>query len=262
MTSPSRSTIRRSTPWVLGCCGPKFTVRMSPPTSRSRVIVTPGARVCSDLLSAMYSGLRRCRLPDLVVFGEVDGFAADRKVAAQWVAHPVVRHQDPGQVRMALEANAEHVPRLSLIPVGGSVDVVRAGCPGIVFGHEDADAQFPVCLHVAELIHELEALRWLINRRGGQVIDTRHKDVALVALRLEFGQRFANALPGHTDPLGARNDALGENALAQLERRHKRGLIPWALIFSCRIISAFSTSSGRGGQPGMYTSTGTLLSTP
>src|SRR5215471_10941962 len=262
MTSPSRSTIRRSTPWVLGCCGPKFTVRMSPPTSRSRVIVTPGARVCSDLVSGMRSGLRRCRLPDLVVFGEVDRFAADRIVAAQWVAHPVVRHQDPGQVRMAREVDAEHVPRLTLIPVGGRVDVVRAVHPGIVFGHEDADAQLPVRLHVPELVHKLEALRRLLDGWGGQVIDTRHKDVALVALRLEFGQRLAKALAGHTDPFGARDDAVGENALSQLERRHKRGLIPWALIFSCRIISAFSTSSGRGGQPGMYTSTGTILSTP
>src|SRR5215510_13457067 len=262
MTSPSRSTIRRNTPWVLGCWGPKFTVRMSPPNSRSRVIVTPGARVCSGIVSGMRSGLRRCRPPDFVVFGEVDRLTADWKVAAQRVAHPVVRHQDPGQVRMALEPDAEHIPRLALIPVGWCVDVVRAWGPGVVLWYEDAYPQLPVCLHVPELVHELQALRWLLDRRGGQMIDTRHKDVALVALRLEFGQRLANALAGHADPFGTRDHAVGENALRELQRRHKRGLIPWALIFSCRIISAFSTSSGRGGQPGMYTSTGTILSTP
>src|SRR5215813_9181733 len=98
---------------------------MSPPTSRSRVIVTPGARGCSDIVSGMRSSLRRCRLPDFVVFGEVDWLAADWKVAAQRVAHPVVRHQDSGQVRMALEPDTEHIPRLTLIPVGWCVDVVR-----------------------------------------------------------------------------------------------------------------------------------------
>src|SRR5437879_5801665 len=52
--SPSRSTTRRSTPWVLGWWGPKLTVRMSPskPRSLSRVIVTPGDGSCWIRLSA------------------------------------------------------------------------------------------------------------------------------------------------------------------------------------------------------------------
>src|ERR1700738_339049 len=54
MISPSMSTTRRSTPWVLGWCGPKLTVRMSPsnPRSLSRVIVTRGEGSCPIRLSA------------------------------------------------------------------------------------------------------------------------------------------------------------------------------------------------------------------
>src|SRR5437870_638049 len=116
ITSPSRSTTSRSTPWVLGCCGPKFTVRISPSSPGSRVCVTviPWAAVGSGFISAMIrcserSSLGWRRLPDLVVLGEVHRLTAHREVTAKGVAEPVLRHQDPRQVGVALELDAEHV---------------------------------------------------------------------------------------------------------------------------------------------------------
>ncbi len=56
------------------------------------------------------------------LFGEADGLAADRIVLPQRVPLPVVLHQDPAKVRVPLEADSHHVPRLALVPVGGRPD--------------------------------------------------------------------------------------------------------------------------------------------
>src|SRR5579875_809191 len=143
MTSPSRSTTSRRTPCVLGCWGPKLTVSSSPwpagGRSPVRVIVIPCTPVCSSLVSAIRSSLRGRSLPGLVILREVDGLAADRVVTAQGMPDPIVGHQDPGEVGMALEHDAEHVPGLTLVPVGRGVDVMGARHPSIVLRHEDPD---------------------------------------------------------------------------------------------------------------------------
>src|SRR5439155_7495098 len=58
----------------------------------------------------------------LLFSGEADRLAAERVVLAQGVALPVVLHQDPGEVRVALGADAHQVPGLALVPVGGRPD--------------------------------------------------------------------------------------------------------------------------------------------
>src|SRR5262245_29129133 len=63
--------------------------------------------------------IRRRDLRALVL----DRDAAQRVVLALRVALPVVRHEDPGQPRVAVEDDAEHVVRLPLLPVGRRVDL-------------------------------------------------------------------------------------------------------------------------------------------
>src|SRR5260370_3820693 len=107
--SPSRSTISRSTPCVEGCCGPKLTVSSSPPNapcSPVLLIVTPGDSIMLRPGPSATSGA----LPELHYL------AAHRIVAAQRVAHPVVRHQDSRQARVVREDDAEHVVRLPFLP--------------------------------------------------------------------------------------------------------------------------------------------------
>src|SRR5207248_10328843 len=58
----------------------------------------------------------------LLLPGEADRLAADRVVLAQRVALPVVVHQDPGEVGVALGADAHQVPGLAFVPVGGRPD--------------------------------------------------------------------------------------------------------------------------------------------
>ena len=67
------------------------------------------------------------------------GMAPTRVVLAQGVAVPVLGHEDPGQVGMALEDDAEHVEHLALEGVGPGVQV-DDGRHGRVVGR-DLDAQ-------------------------------------------------------------------------------------------------------------------------
>src|SRR3569833_14378 len=72
----------------------------------------------------------------------LDGDAAEGVVLALRVAHPVVRHHDPGQRRVPVEDQAEEVVRLALVPVVGRVDRhdrrdVRVG---VGAGHLEPDA--------------------------------------------------------------------------------------------------------------------------
>src|SRR5689334_20128378 len=66
---------------------------------------------------------RRSAIATLFLAGEADGLAADRVVLAQRVPLPVVVHDDPREVRVALDADAHQVPGLALVPVGGRPDL-------------------------------------------------------------------------------------------------------------------------------------------
>src|SRR5919199_4964635 len=67
--------------------------------------------------------LRRSAIATLFLAGEADGLAADRVVLAQRVPLPVVVHEDPSEVGVALDPDAHQVPGLALVPVGGRPDL-------------------------------------------------------------------------------------------------------------------------------------------
>src|SRR4051794_5188902 len=92
-TSPSRVSSRRRTPWVDGCCGPILTVRSS------RLSVASIMRV------------------HLASHGEIHRLAAERLGAPQRMTFPVVGQHDARKVRVPLEADAEEVIDLALVPV-------------------------------------------------------------------------------------------------------------------------------------------------
>src|SRR5512141_434616 len=81
-TSLSTASFSRRTPCVLGCCGP-----MLRPISLT-----------------------------------ITGPPGEREVLAQRVALELVGQIDPAEVRVAFEADAEHVERLPLSPVRGGID--------------------------------------------------------------------------------------------------------------------------------------------
>src|SRR5688500_18916217 len=119
--SPSSSTIRRSTPCVLGCCGPMFTSTVSPPSRRSEnrcfssSTVVP-SRSCSVLIvgPALFFGVGLLLLDLVEIESELDFFVAQGIVLAQRVAFPVGRHQDTAQIGVAGKLDAEHVVNFPL----------------------------------------------------------------------------------------------------------------------------------------------------
>src|SRR4051812_6468045 len=107
MTSPSVRSTSRSTPCVLGCCGPMLTSISSVRTSNSTIVWSSG----SVLAVAMVLST-----PDAVVF--------ERKlvVLAERMADPVLGQQDAAQVGVAREPDAAEVVHLALVPVRGRPD--------------------------------------------------------------------------------------------------------------------------------------------
>src|SRR5690348_1776498 len=125
-TSPSRVAIRRSTPWVAGWCGPMLSVIsscVSPwPAGSEESVIDVSRRRWSSVSEAISgrsgrgSGGPLHVLPVGLLFVEREQhrLAPHREVAPLGMALVVLRHQDPAQVRMAGELDAEHVVHLSL----------------------------------------------------------------------------------------------------------------------------------------------------
>src|ERR1051326_5862538 len=99
MTSPSSSALMRMMPCIAGCCGPSPScIRSAPapvpvpsPSMNSRVVVG------RDCVVAMLVGGTDERLAPI-----------DRVILPQRMAHELLVHEEPPQVRMAVEADAEH----------------------------------------------------------------------------------------------------------------------------------------------------------
>ena len=152
--SPCSSSISRSTPWVLGCCGPMLMIIVwsssgssgrSPSCGRLG-LAHPQHR--ADLAQQLLGRHLDARLELLAVLRRLrriiarrqrgtatsvidarraslncTGICADLVVLAQRVALPVLRHQDAGQVGVVGERDAEHVVHLALHRLGAGMDV-------------------------------------------------------------------------------------------------------------------------------------------
>src|SRR5512139_1040910 len=121
-SSPSRVTTRRSTPWVLGCCGPMLTttsLKARPSTSEpSPRAVASSMRRRASFTASSGSGVSNWSYMR-VVLREV------HVVFAQRVTDEVVLEQDATQVGVADEPDADHVPGLALVPVRRRPDVAH-----------------------------------------------------------------------------------------------------------------------------------------
>src|SRR5688572_8584295 len=114
MTSPSSSSTRRSTPCVLGCCGPMFTVIVS-----VRISAMPLHAIALDVGAEL-------GLADLERLVGLRGLAnLHRIVLPRRVAFPVLRHQQPAEIAIAVEEDAEHVPDFTLGPAGAAPDTLH-----------------------------------------------------------------------------------------------------------------------------------------
>ena len=123
---------------------------IAPRAARSPVV---GAR------ARLRAGVAHCEpaaAPAALVVGEEDRLAADREVAALRVAVVVLGHQDPAQVGVAVEDDAEDVVDLALLEVGGREEVDAESTDGTCGVARSATRTFTRdavdALHVEQLV--------------------------------------------------------------------------------------------------------------
>src|SRR5574337_673134 len=103
-TSPFSFNIRRSTPCVLGCCGPMLTYISSIVSwEGSAISISCGFIGLSQLKTTLHRFIRNEPLVLVIL--------------AQRIPHPVLGSQDPSKVRMTIKADSHHVESLPFVPV-------------------------------------------------------------------------------------------------------------------------------------------------
>src|SRR5262245_4546339 len=121
--SPSSVNTSRSTPCVLGCCGPMLTVMVSvrSPDSWSFSTGTMASATAGQPIA--FDVGRKLFLRHLQGLSQVRGAAnLHRRILPEREALPVFGHQETPRIGMTVEDDAEQVPDLAFEPVGRRPD--------------------------------------------------------------------------------------------------------------------------------------------
>src|SRR4030081_3742752 len=135
--SPCSCMIKRKTPWVLGCCGPRLSVisvsptssttpegsmvsKMVSPSSAPRLGARPGISVSAMVIFFSSDASGSVRLVDELLDGDV--VVVHFVIASHGEADEVVGQQDAAQVWVAEEANAHHFEGFALHELGAGPD--------------------------------------------------------------------------------------------------------------------------------------------
>src|SRR5579871_6656125 len=193
-TSPSSSSTSRSTPCAAGCCGPKFSVKLRISAIALLRRWRRGQRRIVAMVVADHARHERARLdrdrlvddPTLVrVVAHLD-VAGQREVLAERVPDEAVVGQDPPQVRVAAEQDAEQVEGLALVPVRARPDLAdRVDQRRLATLAVGAKPQAAVVLDRQQLVGDREAPPTVHRRLAGRrALDAAAEAGAGRALRL------------------------------------------------------------------------------
>src|SRR5258708_34464402 len=116
--SPSRRSTTRSTPCVLGCCGPML-ITSSLVSNIAPWTVVGLSSALPVVLNVRLVARRAQFQPGDRVFHQQLAGALERIVLPLREALPVVRHQNAPAIGVAGEVHPEHVVHLAPQPVGG-----------------------------------------------------------------------------------------------------------------------------------------------
>ena len=177
----------------------------------------------------------RLLLPVLAVVGKLERThlrGPGRMLLAERMAFPGERHEDAAQRRMPVEAHAEHVPNLALVPVGRRPQAGGGGQGGVAVGQAHLQAEVlvpPVGEQVVEHGEITVGLAVPLLAEtfvdGGKVVQRAE---GAVHLGLEELQDRGQTLPGGPQGRKAAPGLLrreGVGAEASLELGHHRGRI-------------------------------------
>ena len=234
--SPSVLSSRRSTPWVAGCWGPMLTSISSGPMSSSRQPWFNGGRGLPPYWpsTCRFCGVKSKGPTPIVLAGQGPlGHLLRRlhpqavvelgvhPVLAQRVAAPVVGEQDPAQVRVAAEGDAEEVEGLALVPVGHGPEPLDGVDAGLLARQVNLDAKRVSVAVREQVVDHLDPRRILLGpvhrREVHQVVEGE------VGVLLQVATHVRRWLGGHDDegrgPVENRSDDLARRT----RRRGARG---------------------------------------
>ena len=148
-------------------------------------------------------------------------------IFAQRVADELVMAQDPFQVRMAVEADAEHVPALALGPIRRLPQIVHAVEARVGFGDRNTQPQAPAVPQRIQLVDDLEPLHAVAQCQTidrGQIHQHVEAQLGIVAQRAQHAPR---RIPAHHEDDVAQRRRFGDETRShqaasalQVERRH------------------------------------------
>src|SRR5215212_11982412 len=168
--SPSSCMMRRNTPCVLGCCGPILSV-ISFGESDSRISMATPSDTAEPLLAAER---RVLALGAVLQVLDQDVLVVERPVLAERVAREAVVEEDPAQVRVADELDAEQVVDLALLELGAGPDGRQARAERVRLGREiGADHHAAGRRHIVPpvaVVEHLDAVAPIDGRDPGEVI--------------------------------------------------------------------------------------------
>src|SRR6185295_6497472 len=90
-------------------------------------------------------------------------------ILAQRIALPVLGHQQPARIRMAVEDDAEEIPHLALEPVRGRPDAAHRADVRVATGEPHLDADPRAAFEGDEDVHDLEPRIARPEIDGGQL---------------------------------------------------------------------------------------------
>src|SRR5919199_3843176 len=173
--SPCSCMIRRNTPCVLGCCGPRFSVsrlsssttpsspgssKMVSPSSGPSAGVSPGISVSAMAVSPDCVTECSVRLVNELLDGDV--VVVGLVIATHREADEVVRQQDAAQVGVAQEADAHHLEGLALHEFGAGPDGRERGDRGHAVARQlaaqDRAERLGAVVVAEQVVDELQAI--------------------------------------------------------------------------------------------------------
>ena len=194
-----------------------------------------------------------------------------RKIFSQRIAFRIIfRQQNAPQIGMAGEADAHHVVDFPLQELGALPDAGHRRNRRIVLGQAGLEAQtLPMVRKRVQMIDDFKPL---------PVFRVVHRADIRQMVEEASGASWRNRV-NLENPLSRHADGHLRSCRIRLDGQHRlrkpasstfqptiahdyftNTFSRW--IFSCSFKSPSIRASGRGGQPGTYTSTGTIWSTP
>src|SRR2546427_811678 len=266
-TSPSSSTTRRSTPWVAGCCGPMLSSMCSLPGSTATWPATSPPPV-PPTVSGTRTGRPRASSPGVASSSSTVRLLIRRTGACG--AGPEPDHRVHGELLLFGQVDLHAQVDASLERPHKVHELDRPLGVPVLDGRHVHQVVVAVASGVAQPAHHL-AQRIAADGHDRLAVARHDRAADRVAEGRSQGvdggvhadRNWCTELPKGSEISSIRSGGRRSPSSSRgCSWRSSGSSIVSPLIFLCSSSTQYSSPSGRGGHPGTYTSTGTIVSMP